>query len=673
MGGLAAPLLGKEAGWSLAEAARCRRAVGTTAWLRWVALPGILLFGWNDVSTFLEPAAPGEQSDRVFRQAVVFREDQNAFRKPEVMVWRKWNTVYVRVEPRRGVRLLLVEKLRPADQHDSAWTAVDTAKRVAVVNLQNRTVYTARAQNNITYGPAPTLSREEKEAVERASWEIVRRAARGHDVVNVVRRAHVGRSRYRALLPLIEFVTTAGAVMWSWSSLGIMAASALFCWRVSVYLGIPALLSYMYESVRGIKSAGDNAYDAMEYVYDRYEEGHLDLALLIAASVLLLCAFACHKPRRSKRKEALAEFGSGSPVPSDSSGSPLDSPRVEGTEASGESSAGEEDPKMVALKEQNEKLLSVVEQLSQKVDQQQQQQTAALQMFRPAPGLPPPLQVPLMQPSASPEEVTGIRSDPKVQQSVDTLMERLMAAQGVIASDASGEAEPQTPRARTSLSQQASPGSGSTVKTLELSSPEGTPKRTVSAQIELLERDARSPKQMALEHLRKYEENADFRIAADARVRVAPAMVAKLYRKGNSAAEELENIVRQKGLESCHAAMELPTLGLVLDRIITQTDVQVINLSAVEVICRKIYGLLRCFEDVKCESDWKRPKQAPAKWRSKAKWTLLEEYDVSKLDASSWAIPEADQEVADRLQRKALFNKHLQKFEEGEGGAKSSE
>ena len=54
------------------------------------------------------------------------------------------------------------------------------------------------------------------------------------------------------------------------------------------------------------------------------------------------------------------------------------------------------------------------------------------------------------------------------------------------------------------------------------------------------------------------------------------------------------------------------------------------------------------------------PKGANAgKWKSKVKWTLLQEYDVKFLDSSDWSIPEADREVADRLQKRALFNKHL--------------
>ena len=43
------------------------------------------------------------------------------------------------------------------------------------------------------------------------------------------------------------------------------------------------------------------------------------------------------------------------------------------------------------------------------------------------------------------------------------------------------------------------------------------------------------------------------------------------------------------------------------------------------------------------------------------KWGLLKEYDVKALERSDWRIPEADREVSERLQQRALFNKHLEK------------
>ena len=69
-------------------------------------------------------------------------------------------------------------------------------------------------------------------------------------------------------------------------------------------------------------------------------------------------------------------------------------------------------------------------------------------------------------------------------------------------------------------------------------------------------------------------------------------------------------------------------------------------------------------EDVHGVDDWRQPRGAPKSWKSKVKWTLLQEYDVGSLEASEWGIPEADSEVASRLQQRALFNKHLAKHDD---------
>ena len=139
-------------------------------------------------------------------------------------------------------------------------------------------------------------------------------------------------------------------------------------------------------------------------------------------------------------------------------------------------------------------------------------------------------------------------------------------------------------------------------------------------------------------------------------------LMAKLYRRGRTATQELEEFVQSRGLQPYLAALEMPTMGLVLDRLVVHSrDQDVVNMPAVEVICRRIYGALCAFEDVREESDWKQPRGSGGKWKSKVKWGLLKEYDVKALEGSDWRIPEADKEVSDRLQQRALFNKHLEK------------
>ena len=79
----------------------------------------------------------------------------------------------------------------------------------------------------------------------------------------------------------------------------------------------------------------------------------------------------------------------------------------------------------------------------------------------------------------------------------------------------------------------------------------------VEKQIQRLEFEARNPRDAAMEHLKRYEEIPHFNVGGEARVRLAPHMIAKLYKSGRTAVRELEEFIRGKGLEKCHAAQEL--------------------------------------------------------------------------------------------------------------------
>ena len=87
----------------------------------------------------------------------------------------------------------------------------------------------------------------------------------------------------------------------------------------------------------------------------------------------------------------------------------------------------------------------------------------------------------------------------------------------------------------------------------------------------------------------------------------------------------VQDKLREGGLELCEVlrsgnpadifanTAELPTLGLILGRLIMHSGgTDVINLPAVEAICRRFYGLMRAFEDVHRESDWQKPKVTKA-------------------------------------------------------------
>ena len=185
-------------------------------------------------------------------------------------------------------------------------------------------------------------------------------------------------------------------------------------------------------------------------------------------------------------------------------------------------------------------------------------------------------------------------------------------------------------------------------------------KPSVDRLIARLEKLGGAPRDMAVRQVAAYEDDPTFSLGAGTKVRIAPHMIALLYRNNRTAQAEMEEFLRIRGLERCNAAQELLLLGLIIDRLVKEPSTQMVNLPAVEVILRKMYGLIKAFEPVKEEKDWKRPQgQARQKWRSKVRWDLLNEYDIASLQKSEWEIEEADAEIQEKLKKRATLVKHL--------------
>ena len=138
--------------------------------------------------------------------------------------------LYVKTSPSTGVTFLLIEK--PDDNGDVQWTAIEFVRRVQVVNLRNKAVYALKALRGVRYDPLAPLSKTEQTLAEKASWNIVRRAGGGSD-----RSSHTikigestfggfGLGRARALGQGIQYLSEAGAFMWSYHALGFWGTAA---------------------------------------------------------------------------------------------------------------------------------------------------------------------------------------------------------------------------------------------------------------------------------------------------------------------------------------------------------------------------------------------------------------------------------------------------------------
>jgi hypothetical protein len=106
-------------------------------------------------------------------------------------------------------------------------------------------------------------------------------------------------------------------------------------------------------------------------------------------------------------------------------------------------------------------------------------------------------------------------------------------------------------------------------------------------------------------------------------------------------------------------------LCMLLDKCVMSQD-DFINTEACEVLCRRLYALKRAFQNVQSQQDWKQPKGgAGSKWKTKVRWDLIGEIDVSAMNSNETLIPGVEKEIEARLSQKALLAKYLSKLPEG--------
>ena len=194
--------------------------------------------------------------------------------------------------------------------------------------------------------------------------------------------------------------------------------------------------------------------------------------------------------------------------------------------------------------------------------------------------------------------------------------------------------------------------------------------KSTGDQITQLREGARNPKDALLSTLAQYKSGAGGAPVGGVKARVAPTVLAKLYKGGRSARVETQEWLKSKELQTAGVAQEINMLAMVLDRMMSsgQHD-DLINSQVAELTCLRLYSIWKAYERVTCMNDWRRPKaQSGGKWRSKVDWSLAEEY--LRLDADpTTENRRADEEVMEKLKRRAIMNKHLTEMRSGQPAA----
>lgn len=200
-----------------------------------------------------------------------------------------WGRVYVRNRgSSQAVQMLLVKRFAGTE-----WVAVDTRRRLQVVNLAERSKVATRLWDGAVAGDVRGLTASEKQSVLDAADEMFRR--KDHSGRVAAADGGSGRrrgARMKATERALSSVAAVAAGAWSRRTYGGAGATAFIFWRISILLDLWGWIRYAHEWMSGVAETVEDIRDALDTTIEMHESGRLEW-LYIASGLLVLLTFSC--------------------------------------------------------------------------------------------------------------------------------------------------------------------------------------------------------------------------------------------------------------------------------------------------------------------------------------------------------------------------------------------
>jgi hypothetical protein len=165
-----------------------------------------------------------------------------------------------------------------------------------------------------------------------------------------------------------------------------------------------------------------------------------------------------------------------------------------------------------------------------------------------------------------------------------------------------------------------------------------------------------NPQAVLLSLLAGLKTFSDWPLPAECDERVAPDYLAGVYKSGRRAYDYGLLFIAMHKLENSHIGNNFLRMMLVLDELLLFDGVDVINSAGVEVMCRYLYGIEKCFQGVSKRDHW-----AGSESQRTTNWEIFRRFDALTHYTASPEVKLADDQVTSGMQRDALFLKHLSK------------
>ena len=562
------------------------------------------------------------------------------------MAATRWTRVYLKTGEGKGIICLLVTKFTNSPG-EKRWVVVCPNGRLQVVDLDSQQVR-LKPFPRTDHGTFMGLTPKEKTDVLAGADRLVLeqdaskafQVKRGPPPAGVRGKPRAGRrgGGFGERMFWWGFNGASDVVSYFFLRRGFgTVLSGLFAtWRISRATGAWEWISWSYGRIKDTVETVEDAREQWELLVEMHEEGKLELVYISAGIVVfVLWTLCCVRGRGSSTPSPYSTTGVPTPPtrslwerltdPFSRSSSAVSTPRDDGLDAS--DTEDQPDPVLQRLNEVADRLSA----LETKKETPSTGSAAAA------------------APTSSTQATWG--SD-----SYDTMMGRLMQRldhhRDLMMKDSGlGVDGPLgAPRAGGGLS--GHPPTAGRAQEVP---------NEIEGLLKGLEDSFKDMRAVAKEKLEAYQEEVPWALVGSIKTRVAPRMIARIYKSGGTAVQMAKEFIRAKELDGNHLADEMMMVAMLIDRSLIEAPPEWVNYKTTEIAFRRMHAIERAFELVRGAHDWRPPKQ-PKGWKSKVNYLVLSELDPLKSTEEDVLIEGVEKELRERLAQKALLQKTLDKL-----------
>ncbi|CAK0841508.1 unnamed protein product, partial [Prorocentrum cordatum] len=420
---------------------------------------------------------------------------------------QRWSGIYdrPRADDKKGSIMLLVTRFA-ATAGEKRRVAIDPTRRPQVVDPSSTTKVKPNRFAGVDRGSFPGMSSREaadhfiSSGASATTATITRDYQRENSAMRKGRRRHF-------VTWVAKIASKTVGYMWARRSFGGFAGSTFALRRARTYFNAIEWIKWDYSSAKKTIDTVEGFKEEYEHILELHESGVLE-PLYMSVGIMFVVAAPTLRQRLS-------------PSPAESvSSSAVSTPRDECAVTSDEEGGSSES-------ELAKQLIVVADRL------------AALEIKSSRPPLPPPAAPPPTRPAPSPSTGWGGNlggdSGANYDQMMSQLLERLDRREEIVQADSQAATAGTLPRAQEVTARD----------------PE------VEAPVRGLGDPFKDMRVMAKEKLEAFSPTVSRAIPGGSKTRVAPAMVARLYRNGATAVPTICEIIRLEQLEGNHAAEEM--------------------------------------------------------------------------------------------------------------------